>query len=599
MDAGTVTLNIAPEWFWGGVTLLGLALSSALVFLATSPARRAKPLAIMPSIIAAAKLLTPIWILIFCAVLYGLWLVIFQFRQEMEGDNLRWHVLALVGLITALGGIIGAPLALIRVFTTERQTKATEEGLLTDRINAGIIGLGTEKTVKLPKYDQEDHVGYVEQTQPNIEVRIGAILALERLAKNNLDVHIQIMEILTAYIRENAKASDAPPLLAPDGEPLPECPRFAADKAKGYKQELEDWKEAHTTALEDEKSRADIQMAINVIGRRTEPQKSVERGGLPAFAKLGLIFPAYPKGGDKDSLEQWHSARQTYRDKLSAWRTQPRPYVLDLRNCNLRNAHFESGDLENARFYQSDLQGARLRNARLNGSDLAQARLEGANLRGAHLEGADLRRAHLEGADLWGARLEGAVLGEAHLEGADLREAHLEGADLREAHLEGAVLGEAHLEGAVLTEAQLEGAVLGEAHLEGADLRRAHLEGADLRRAHLEGADLWGAHLEGAVLGGAHLEGADLREAQFSDRTLLTAATLRGAAVRSVDFTNIPQIADHVADVFGDASVTLPGGHGATSDDWPDHWPKTELDYDEFETAWHSWQATLPPATDK
>ncbi len=50
------------------------------------------------------------------------------------------------------------------------------------------------------------------ESKPNLEVRIGAILALERLASQNLDVHVQIMEILTAYIRENAKAKDAPTL---------------------------------------------------------------------------------------------------------------------------------------------------------------------------------------------------------------------------------------------------------------------------------------------------------------------------------------------------------------------------------------------------
>ena len=42
---------------------------------------------------------------------------------------------------------------------------------------------------------------------PNLEVRIGAIYALERIAQDSLRDHIQIMEILCAYIRENSHAT--------------------------------------------------------------------------------------------------------------------------------------------------------------------------------------------------------------------------------------------------------------------------------------------------------------------------------------------------------------------------------------------------------
>ena len=69
----------------------------------------------------------------------------------------------------------------------ERTTRATEEGLITDRINAAVASLGADKEVKTDAGPA---------TRPNIAVRVGAILALERLAKQNGDVHCQIMEIL-------------------------------------------------------------------------------------------------------------------------------------------------------------------------------------------------------------------------------------------------------------------------------------------------------------------------------------------------------------------------------------------------------------------
>ena len=114
-------------------------------------------------------------------------------------DHLRQIILAIPVLIAALAGLIALPVTLIRLHYTRRQTLAEEEGLITDRINAAVLGLGAEKTVKVTEDGQ-----VVERTEPNIEVRIGSLLALGRLARNNLDVHVQIMQILVSYINANA-----------------------------------------------------------------------------------------------------------------------------------------------------------------------------------------------------------------------------------------------------------------------------------------------------------------------------------------------------------------------------------------------------------
>ena len=136
------------------------------------------------------------------------------------------------GSALLLGALVAAAtlfFTLIKTWINERTTTAEEEGLITDRINAAVASLGAEKTIKK---------GKDEQTVPNIEVRIGAILALERMAKKTADVHIQIMEILTAYIRENAPVTE----------------------------------EEH-----DRKPRHDIQLAFTVIGRRPEESIALER----------------------------------------------------------------------------------------------------------------------------------------------------------------------------------------------------------------------------------------------------------------------------------------------------------------------------------
>jgi hypothetical protein len=73
--------------------------------------------------------------------------------------------------------------------------------------------------------------------------------------------------------------------------------------------------------------------------------------------------------------------------------------------------------------------------------------------------------------------------------------------------------------------------------------------------------------------------------------------------VRSVDFTNLPQITPHVDHIFGDASVTLPGGITSAHEDWPPHWSKDVLEVelrdgeliDRFQEAWDAFRASLPP----
>ena len=55
-----------------------------------------------------------------------------------------------------------------------------------------------------------------------------------------------------------------------------------------------------------------------------------------------------------------------------------------------------------------------------------------------------------------------------------------------------------------------------------------------------------------------------------------------------VDFTNVPQIADHVSDIFGDGSVTLPEGCAR-----PDHWPEETLNFQDFRTQWRAWQRSI------
>ena len=381
------------------------------------------------------------------------------------------------GIALLLGAVVAAatiPFTLLRTWINERTATATEQGLITDRINTAVEGLGAEKEVNrigravtviefdyvefVPSNEEEARLaknppkrteiqwrgeptpvkaGETEgdvgqwqvftETAPNLEVRIGAIYALERLSQDSERDHIQIMEILCAYIRQNAQAQD---VALPEGKPTPV-----------------DW--VKWASEGQEHPRLDVDVALKVIERR-------------------------------DAKRKQHETDNDYR---------------------------------------------------------------------LGFERAPLRKIILTGRDL---------------NGANLRDAQLQGADLRDAQLQGANLGFAQLQGTNLWDAQLQGANLG------------------------------GAQLQGAKLGGAKLQGA-----KFDGDISLTAATLRGAAVRDVNFTEIAQIRPHLEGMFGDGSVTLPGGHGPELESWPKHWPRFALDDEQFDEEWRKWlddpEGYVPP----
>jgi uncharacterized protein YjbI with pentapeptide repeats len=480
---------------------------------------------------------------------------------KASSDDLRNIAYALGVTITALAGLLVAPLILIRTWVSERNATTAEQGLITDRFTRAVEQLGAEKTIRrrefkpLFKVDAKgkwarDTDGNpvpatrpdgtplgewesVEETLPNLEVRLGAIYALERIAQDSERDHIPIMETLCAYVRQNAPGSAAKDHDLGEWVPLPDDAGDEDSKAH-----LARRKARFGTGLWDSKAwkwarglaapRADIQAALTVIGRRPEERIAHERR-----RRAGGIGGA--TGGEAG-------------------------FRLDLRGANLQ---------------RSDLTGLDLARALLTGT-----RLEGADLGEARLEGAHLWEARLEGAHLWGARLEGARLWRARLEGADLGWARLEGANLRWARLEGADLGGARLEGANLAEARLEGANLQEARLEGANLRWARLEGADLREAWLEGADLREARLEGAMLQSANLKSADL-----------TDWTCNRASLRSADLTDAKHLTqDQINAAFGDSAAILPDGIVM-----PDHWDDETIGPDDPDPKYQAWLAAGAP----
>jgi len=218
-------------------------------------------------------------------------------------DAARGHLLTFGAGVFAFGALIYTG----RNFTLSRRTfELTEQGQVTDRYTRAIEQLGSDK----------------------LEVRIGGIYALERIAYDSPRDHPTVMEVLATFIREHS------------GEQWP--PSVPVEAMRG--------------------TRPDVQAAVTVIGRRAA-QHDIRR--------LKLAQTKLPR------------ADLTKADLVAA-----ELHGADLYNAKLARAHLQRADLTGANLRDANLAGAHLSYATLLGTDLTHALIQGANFTRAELLGA-------------------------------------------------------------------------------------------------------------------------------------------------------------------------------------------------------------------
>ncbi|MDN2579919.1 pentapeptide repeat-containing protein [Aquibium sp. ELW1220] len=501
-----------------------------------------------------AVVLTPFWLLLIALTIDGtftLW-----FRPPLAGNAsdsqaalaYRIHYLALVGLMTALAGLVAAPLALIRVFTTERQTVAAEQGLITDRINKAVEGLGAEKTVKrvieTPRYRKgadggwlRDAVGRlvvekgpdgadlvdretVERTVPNLEVRIGSIYALERIAQDSLRDHIQIMEILCAYIRENAPASRA--------INLPDVPR-SSTLERLYNDNLHQWRERCrsilATAGEDGgpiRPRQDIQVALTVIGRRGERQRGIEHSS------------------------ENHIVKQ-YLDQL------------DNVNYNIVGGEIYSNSYDIHRRWRDEQFGYRL--------DLSRVNLQGANLRRGNFDKINLSESRMEGVMAHGASFCFSLLQKSRFDFSNLSNATIRNAIAADANFN-STYGE-------------------NTDFSNSSFNRASLFDFQAYFCNFKSADFRKSNLSSSNFDGSDLTMSDLCSASLSKSTSFINANVRLICVKETELYCNQITLENLDLIFGDASVLINFKSGAER--LPTHWSTEIVPTGEFYELWKKW----------
>jgi len=284
------------------------------------------------------------------------------------------------------------------VEAARRTVELTEQGQVTDRYTKAIDQLSSKE----------------------LEVRIGGIYALERIARDSPRDHPTVMEVLATFVRDHSR------------EPWPPPPAADPPGTDPAQREI----------------RPDVQAGITVIGRR-DRQQDRQTINLSGSDLTGASFEK-----------------------------------ADLNGVELTGANLTRAWLRGVNLFEPLLSGANFTGAWLREAKLTFAHLYGANLTGANLTGADLSHADLGRADLTRANLTHANLTEANLTLAKLINADLDGIDqanfdgVDDGTLPGADLTRANLDAADFTGANLTRADLTHAVLDTTDFTGANLTGA-------------------------------------------------------------------------------------------------------------------------
>lgn len=341
-------------------------------------------------------------------------------------------------------------------------------GLAVAGLFAGLVGLvALQLNARRTQTDRlrltnDTYVKAIEQlSSASMEVRIGAMYALERIAHEEQRYHWPIIETLAAYIRERApwpprgpeeaKGLDAiataittlgaqvterlpPTSLPPDSPSLqPEVRAERASKAP----------DAETPTTSPNRAPTDIQTALTIIAQRSNRWRMARAKCFGVQAgQLGIRI---------DRLSEGRSGRTSYlRPFLKRLTRLMSSYAMlrggEPRPLNLRQADLRYVDLFRVRLPKTILVGANLQKADLRGANLRGANLSNSILRGANLSEADLVDGFLVHQFKWNS-----ALLYAYEHGADIsQEVDLSGANLLAADLRGVILRRANLSGANL-----------------------------------------------------------------------------------------------------------------------------------------------------
>ena len=390
--------------FWGFTLILGVLLGTAVVFAALPKIDSKKtPFEKLQNDVGLAMLPTPLFaigVLLWCTLtallLIGLlaqiWEIITATTPSSDTKfEWRFAMVRLTALTATFAAVIAFPFTVARLALMAKQTTTAEQGLITDRLNKAVEGLGVDKQVNRLGRDRSYIVDSKatrdfewkdsptplpsaaldqQQTQwqnypvdhPNVEIRIGSVYALERIAQDSLRDHLQVMEILCAYIRNNC---DSP----------------------------------------DNKTRPDVTAALEVLGRRSSDRIQHENS-------LGFRLQLQKCNFRLLQISEANFSNANFSE--TSWLgCEIRNNIFT--NANLTNNNFDEGKLEDLNFASADLAGSKMKV-----TEIWRVNFMSASLRGLHFQDTNFYGGSFEKVALYGAYFEKSDLNQLSFSGSEI-----------------------------------------------------------------------------------------------------------------------------------------------------------------------------------
>jgi uncharacterized protein YjbI with pentapeptide repeats len=256
-------------------------------------------------------------------------------RDRIDTQNAVYNLLFQgIGAIV-LGGLVYTSWQHLR--RTDAQYQHANEQRITARFSQAIAHLASDK----------------------MEVRLGGIYTLERIAQESPAEHWMTIEVLTAFVRERSAAQ------LEQHQPQPSA---IDPKEPRQLQRLP-------------KIPTDIQAVMTVLNRR---DVSLDRRDRAIELRESNL-----RAADLNGVELWGA---------DLWKVNLRE--AQLWQAKLVGAFLGRANLCDASLWKADLEGAYLWKANLAGANLSEANLTEANLEGSNLKGANLHQTNLVNTDL-------------------------------------------------------------------------------------------------------------------------------------------------------------------------------------------------------
>ncbi|MCA9863307.1 MAG: pentapeptide repeat-containing protein [Thermomicrobiales bacterium] len=286
------------------------------------------------------------------------------FEIENESRGTLGQILSGVAVLT------GLIFAWQQLGQTSDNLRVSQEGQITDRFSRAVDQLGSDQYT----------------------IRLGGVYALERIARDSPRDYGPVMEVLTAFARQ-----ESPVQPNASATPAPSAPGVPAD----------------------------VQAVFKVIGRRTEAQiaAELEEGhGCLDLTRVNAVGADLAGANLQNTC--WDGS--DLRGAIVSGANLSDSYFGSV---NFQQANLDRVDAERAQFNSANLALANLSQGNFTGANFLAADMTSALLQGTDLDGASLLRARLQNATAFGATMNGANLLDANLSGAVLADADLSGAD--------------------------------------------------------------------------------------------------------------------------------------------------------------------------